>query len=57
MWSVGQIDEFMHRVGYLAGRLDVMGGSSESLVELCREVKDELSNAAEVYWRDRGESS
>lgn len=43
-------DEAMHKVGYLAGRLDVTGGSEESLVKLCQEVRDELAMAADRYW-------
>lgn len=43
-------DEAMHKIGYLAGRLDVTGGSEESLVNLCQEVRDELAMAADKYW-------
>ena len=44
-------DEAMHKIGYLAGRLDVTGGTVESLVKLCQEVRDELAFAAERYWK------
>ena len=48
-----KMDSIMHEVGYAVGRLDVVGGSEESLLELINEVHDKLAALVEGYWKDR----
>lgn len=50
------IDDIMHQIGFISGKLDVVGGSSESLVELCQECSKELSEIAEEYWKGKDEN-
>ena len=49
-------DEVMHKIGFIAGRLDVTGGSEPALVSLCQECRKELSQIAEEYWKEKDEN-
>ena len=46
-------DEVMHRIGFMAGKLDVAGGNEPALVSLCQECSKELSQIAEEYWKEK----
>lgn len=46
-------DEVMHKVGFMAGKLDVTGGTEPALVSLCQECSRELSQIAEEYWKEK----
>ena len=35
-------DEFMHRIGFISGKLDVTGGNEPALVSLCQETVQSL---------------
>lgn len=49
------IDEIMHKIGFISGKLDVVEGGQESAyVKLCQECSKELSNIAREYWIKRG---
>ena len=48
-------DEVMHKIGFMAGKLDVTGGTESALVSLCQECSKELSQIAEEYWKEKEE--
>ena len=49
-----KMDSLMHKVGFLAGRLEgVKGGSEEALLKLIDEVHSGLSQIANEYWSER----
>lgn len=49
-------DEVMHKIGFMAGKLDVTGGTESALVSLCQECSKELSQIAEEYWKEKDEN-
>lgn len=49
-------DEVMHKIGFVAGKLDVTGGNEPALVSLCQECSKELSQIAEEYWKEKDEN-
>ena len=51
---VERLDQVMHRLAYLSGRLDVVGGKEEELVNVMRECSQELKQMANEYWESAG---
>ena len=51
---VERLDQVMHRLAYLSGRLDVVGGKEEELVNLMRECSQELKQMAKEHWESAG---
>ena len=49
-------DEVMHKIGFMAGKLDVTGGTEPALVSLCQECSNELSQIAGEYWKEKDEN-
>ena len=43
-----------HRLAYLSGRLDVVGGKEEELVNIMRECSKELKQMAKEHWESAG---
>ena len=50
------VDEVMHTIGFISGKLDVTGGTEPALVSLCQECSKELSQIAEEYWKEKDEN-
>lgn len=48
-----RMDNYMHALGFLSGRLDVYGEEDDEMVKLCLEVRDELRKIAGGYWKER----
>ena len=51
---VERLDQVMHRLAYLSGRLDVVGGKEEELVKLMRECSKELQQMAKEHFESAG---
>lgn len=51
---VDRLDRVMHRLAYLSGRLDVVGGKEEELVNLMRECSQELKQMAKEHFESAG---
>ena len=49
-------ERVIHTIGFSAGRLDVCGGSEESLLNLCKDVRMQLDIDAGNYWKEYGEN-
>ncbi len=51
---VDRLDRVMHRLAYLSGRLDVVGGKEEELVNLMRECSKELRQMSHEHFASAG---